>query len=100
MLMVDHGADATTVNDHGETALDVAVRHDRQDAVSFLLDHDISVLKSSRPLIEAARKGKAPMCRLLLDMGAEVNAEVGDKQGLLAFDLTIRLRHCSQAPWW
>jgi ankyrin repeat protein len=76
LLLVDAGADARLLTDDGKSALDIAVSHDRQEAVSFLLDHDISLVRSVRALTQAARKGRPDLCRMLLDMGADVNAEV------------------------
>eukprot|EP00043_Microstomoeca_roanoka_P012083 m.116017 g.116017 ORF g.116017 m.116017 type:complete len:682 (+) comp15385_c0_seq3:196-2241(+) len=75
MMLLDSGADVHAHNDAGDTPLDIAVRFNREDVASFLLNHDISVTSSTRSLREAARMGRQALVRLLLDMGMDVAAE-------------------------
>lgn len=76
MLLVDYGANAHAVTAGGDTALDIAARFNRHEVVTFLLDHDISIVSSTRALREAARMGRTELLRTLLDMAMDVNAAV------------------------
>jgi ankyrin repeat protein len=78
MMLVDHGADVHLKNNDNDAPLDIAVRYNRQEVVSFLLDHDLSVLESSKALSEASRMGRVELVRMLLDMGTDVNMEHGE----------------------
>lgn len=78
MMLIDHDADVHIKNEDGDCPLDIAARFNREEVVSFLLNHDISVTKSTRALREAARLGRNRIVQLLLDMGADVAAEVRD----------------------
>lgn len=70
----------------GDTPLDIAVRFNRQEVVSFLLDHDLSVIESTNALCEAAKMGRIELVKMLLDMGIDVNLEHSkDKDTALHF---------------
>eukprot|EP00038_Savillea_parva_P001994 m.109131 g.109131 ORF g.109131 m.109131 type:complete len:676 (+) comp10687_c0_seq2:110-2137(+) len=75
MMLLDAGGDPHAQNALGETPLDIAARYDRREVVSFLLDHDNEVIKSTRSLREATRAGKKEIVKLLLDSGMDPGAQ-------------------------
>ena len=88
-MLLDHGANADTVNDKGENALHVVSRDafDSQEQgvviVRLLLQRGLDVHakdnNNNTPLHSAAFSGTLEIARVLLDHGANANAE--NKQG-------------------
>eukprot|EP00051_Salpingoeca_urceolata_P002668 m.51964 g.51964 ORF g.51964 m.51964 type:complete len:663 (+) comp12259_c0_seq1:485-2473(+) len=78
MLLLDAGGDCQLKTSDGDSALDVAARHDRREVVSLLLHHDPSITKYTRSLREAARAGRVQVVRLLLDAAMDVTAQDAD----------------------
>jgi ankyrin repeat protein len=68
------GANVNAKDDHGQTALILAVELGRLEVVKLLLDEGADV-NLGKPLMYAADKGNVEIARLLLDRGADVNAK-------------------------
>ena len=79
-LLLDWGAEVNTRSEHGYTALMLAARPwNSHQAVKLLLDHgaaaDAIGPAGATPLMAAAAGGDEKSVQLLLQHGAEVNAE-------------------------
>ncbi|KAL9076646.1 MAG: hypothetical protein Q9161_000978 [Pseudevernia consocians] len=96
LALLWHGADANTRDDHGHTALEVAVRRGHLNIVKYLIDHNANVNPdimpcSSLPLHAAIESDKFQLdiIDLLLNSGAEVDRRrrTDNKHAIdLAFD--------------
>eukprot|EP00039_Didymoeca_costata_P026201 m.15254 g.15254 ORF g.15254 m.15254 type:complete len:666 (+) comp5331_c0_seq2:450-2447(+) len=75
MMLLDANASPHQPNKAGETPLDIAARYNMLEIVSFLIDHDKSVISSTGSLRHATRTGKYAVAKLLLDFGMDVGAQ-------------------------
>jgi len=81
MMLLDAGADLHHKNAKGDAPLDIAARLDHREVVSFLIDHDQTVINSTKSLREAVMRGKSEVVQVLLDSGVDPGAqdpELGD----------------------
>lgn len=79
-LLVERGADVEAKNNHGETAMHIAVRDKNIKVAEYLssVGADVNCVKtseSSTPLLVALRSGDADTSRHLIEHGADPNAQ-------------------------
>jgi RNA polymerase sigma factor (sigma-70 family) len=100
-MLLDHGADVDSPEQHGDTLLHVAVMQGRQEAVQLLLKRKaaINALGSCRhtPLHRAVMRGEAEIVRLLVEKGADV--EIGDNRGRSAADWAAIKGRAEMLDW-
>lgn len=81
-LLIDRGADLTTINKSKRTAIHSAVMHNREEAVRLLLDSgmpvDIAAGTNLTALHDAIRSESIPMINYLLQRGADIEAKSPD----------------------
>lgn len=75
MMLLDAGGDLHHKNASGDTPLDIAARLDRREVVSFLIDHDNTVVKSTKSMREAVMSGKREVLAVLLDSGMDPGSQ-------------------------
>jgi uncharacterized protein len=78
-LLLRKGANVNISLDEGETALDVAIEENHTDVVKILLESGANPNHYSpggTPLFYAARKGYAKIVSLLIEHGADINADI------------------------
>lgn len=75
MMLLDATVSPNQANKAGETPLDVAAKYNMLEIVSFLVDHDKSVISSTSSLRNATRSGKHDVAKLLLDFGMDPCAQ-------------------------
>ena len=64
MMLLDAGGDLHHRNASGDTPLDIAARLDRREVVSFLIDHDNTVVNSTKSMREAVMSGKKEVLKV------------------------------------
>ncbi|CAA6802955.1 MAG: Unknown protein [uncultured Sulfurovum sp.] len=73
---IANGMDVNLQNKYGWTPLHMAIRRDRRDMVSYLLDQGADIDKVDgvgwTPLMEAVMDDMPELCKLLIDKGADV----------------------------
>ncbi|GFT71159.1 hypothetical protein NPIL_297601, partial [Nephila pilipes] len=95
-FLVGKGAGIDKKNFHDVQPIHIAVREDHEDIVEYFLTEDTSLINSIdrlgyTPLHYAARNNNLGMVRLLVDRGADINAEntSGKKPIDIASDASI-----------
>eukprot|EP00900_Chrysochromulina_parva_P011850 jgi/Chrpa1/20666/Chrysochromulina_OHIO_Genome00006199-RA len=78
-MLLERGADVICGDDRGVSALDYAIRENRQEVVLAILDHAGHLVNEKGPcgktaLLVACEYGREAIARALLDRGAKVDA--------------------------
>lgn len=89
MMLLDAGGDLHHKNIAGDTPLEIAARLDRREVVSFLIDHDHSVVQSTKSMREAVMTGKKEVLKILLDAGMDPGSQDGET-GDSALHISVR----------
>ena len=64
MMLLDAGGNLQHRTASGDTPLDIAARLDRREVVSFLIDHDNTVINSTKSMREAVMSGKKEVLKV------------------------------------
>jgi ankyrin repeat protein len=79
----ENGMDVNIQNRYGWTPLHIAIRRDRRDMVTYLLDKGADIDKVDgvgwTPLMEAVMDDMPELCALLIEKGADVT--IANKRG-------------------
>ena len=90
--LLERGADVNYRDDHGWSALHLALHRQYDDLAQLLLDHganpNVSDVNGSTTLHEASSQGRTAFVKLLFEYGANINAR--DKRGETALHKAAR----------
>jgi hypothetical protein len=105
-VLLERGADVTSRDDRGVSALEYAIREDRQEVALAILDHAGDVVNAVGPrgttaLLVACEYRREAIARALLDRGAKVDAlktrlnfesatmlaKIGTEKGIMLFGI-------------
>jgi hypothetical protein len=92
-MLLERGADVTRRDDRGVSALEYAIREDRQEVVLAILDETPELIdqaddRGMTALMAAAHGGHAAVVAVLLERGADVTSR--DGHGVSALEYAIR----------
>ena len=97
----ESGMDLDIQNKYGWTPLHIAIRRDRRDMVSYLLDHGADIDKVDgvgwTPLMEAVMDDMPEICALLIEKGADVT--IANQRGGTAAMLVQKFGRESMAKY-
>ena len=97
MILLDAGASPHLSNAKGETPLDVAALYGKLEVVSFLIDHDNTVIASTKSLLDAIPPNRLPVAKVLLDFGMDACAQQPDSGRDSALHLAVRFTRVEMA---
>jgi len=93
-LLIENGADIYDFDDEGVSIFDVAITYDNLWLVKYIINKGIDVNKTMRrsgftPLMAAASYGRTEITKLLLEQGADKDAQ--DLKGFSATDFARKM---------
>lgn len=71
--LLQHNSGALIRNKAGDTPFDLAVRFNRREAVSLLVDAEPDTLRQTKSIIEASKNGRRDVVEILLEEGMDPN---------------------------
>ena len=93
-ILLEFGIDINEINNDGLSAIDMAIKFQREDIVKFCIDKGLNINQTARksgmkPIILASCFNNISIVKLLLENGANINSS--DRYGMNAKDYAKKL---------
>ena len=94
-ILLDYGVDINEIDEDGLSAIDMAIKFNREDVVKLCINRGVDINKTTRksgitPLLLASCFNNISIVKLLLQNGADINS--CDNSGMSAKDYAKKLR--------